>query len=518
MQNLFKVRTQDQRLIPLQFNRTQREIDRFLSENPGARPLILKGRRQGVSSFFLLSLLDDCIFTENCVAGVLSHSQESLSYLVQILRVALDSMPRFIKPRTDEDSTRAISFPDSRSRIFVSLAIRSVGVSRLHLSELAFCDPVEVEASLAAAGTQALVSAETTPDGMNHFYDLWQEAKTGNGPWTPLFFPWMFDETCTLPLNGLNITRTIEEANLAKTALEKYGLTLTDEQILWRRSKKKELKRLFDQEFPSDDSTCFLTSGTRFFDALKIQALLSEALEDQENKPIAEESDLIQWERPQPRHIYVAGADPANAGNDYSVLAVICTTCRKTAFRYRARVGIESFYKTCDRWGRAYNCALLAVENNAIGAGVLLGLSEGTRYPSIYKDDVRTRLSVNGSSVQKLGWATTAQSRPILLGNLKTALEGDELDDVGHFSPEILWLDQELMKECLAFETKEGRYEAASGHHDDVIFAWGLALQVYQHLRRRNAPFKTESWLVGPPMDAHSLYRGIDGFPGALGL
>jgi cbb3-type cytochrome oxidase subunit 3 len=53
-------------------------------------------------------------------------------------------------------------------------------------------------------------------------------------------------------------------------ALKDYAVTVTAEQILWRRHTKKKFKKAFYAEFPEDDETAFLMSGDRFFDSRKI--------------------------------------------------------------------------------------------------------------------------------------------------------------------------------------------------------------------------------------------------------
>lgn len=498
LRNLYPIRTKGQERRLLRFNPVQQDLARFMKASPKARPFVLKARQVGISTAFLLYHLDAAIFSKDCLFGVLSHSRESLGYLHEILRYSIEGMPDFVRPRMDESSKTAFSFADSRSRVFVSLGFRSTAVHRLHISEYAFIDPSEVEASLAAAGPDASVSAETTPNGMNHGFDAWSDSAAGIGSWSPLFFPWFADPTYSIPLNGLKVQRTAEEIKLAERALRSHGLVLSDEQVLFRRKKQRELKRSFLQEYPEDAESCFLSSGgTRFFDAAKIQILLKEAVAI---PPVEQEADYVMWEKPQHRHVYAAGADTSEGGADSSVLSILCLTCDRQAFRFKARVGVDYFYKVCDKWGRAYNNALLGVERNNHGHAVLLGLSEGARYPNIFHDD-KTRLTASAAPA-KLGWATDAQSRPVMLDQLNLAVCGDSEDDAAHFQPAFAIHDQEFLRECLVFEERDGRFEAAPGKHDDTIFAWAIAWQMAQRLRRRGLSLDPSKIYVGRSLES----------------
>ena len=66
-----------------------------------------------------------------------------------------------------------------------------------------------------------------------------------------------------------------------------------------------------------------------------------------------------------------------------------------------------------------------------------------------------------------------------MLDLLQEAIEGDSSEDEYNFRPEFLVIDQEFIKEVLSFENIHGKYQAAVGKHDDCIFAWGIAFQMY---------------------------------------
>jgi len=219
---------------------------------------------------------------------------------------------------------------------------------------------------------------------------------------------------------------TDDEKAFAARALKVYGETIDDAQLLFRRTLRRELGGKFQELYAEDDKTCFLESGDHWFDNVKIQRLLDEAVEHHEEEPPVSTSDYDQWEAPQQGHVYAAGADTAEGvpGGDYSVLAIFCVTCDRQAFRYRARVGSDEFAEACNDWGRKYNRALLAVEiNNTSGGWVNACLKNAPhRYPNLYTEEVRRLVKIGHESKpekkqqeRKYGWKTDNSSRDLVL-------------------------------------------------------------------------------------------------------
>lgn len=501
LNNLYKIRDKKKRLIKLTFNPIQQTIWRELVANgfidrtgnilKPIRDFILKYRQGGVSTFWLLFWLDDTMFHENTVTGIQTYKKENLGYLFKIVRIAYQNLSSEIRPELDEDTKSGLSFKGMNSQLFISLAIRSTAIHNLHISEWALCEDTEIMTSLGAVSPEGNITGETTGNGVgNHAYELYHETKLGESEYKGHFFPWFIQPEYRLPLNGIDpktLIKTKDEECLDQIMRRDHGLFLEPEQLLFRRAKQKELKGIFRQEFPETDDDAFLTSGHKFFEPRKIHRLLLEAKDyTRQNPPIQDpHEDWIIWEAPAHKHIYAAGADTAEGGGDYSYLKVLCVTCRREAFRYRARCGVDVFYRTLDKWGRDYKNSLLAVERNNHGHAVLLGLEEICHYPNLYREEIQTRAVIGQDKKQaKLGWITDKISKPLMLDDLKYAIEGNSDEDENHFAPEFTVLDQVLLSECLTFEEINGKYEAIEGKHDDGVIASAIAFQMYKRLRR----------------------------------
>lgn len=509
LRHLYKIRTKERKVVQFHPNGIQQRLLTSIAGCMDARGKIikpirnftLKFRQGGISTLFLLFYLDDTLWHGNTQTGILSHKRESLSYLWDIVRFAYDSLPPDIKPALGEDSKTSISFHDRNSKMFISLSIRSTGIHNLHISEFAFCHDDEIRASLGACAPTANITAETTGNGVgNEAYELYSEAKQGLSPFTATFFPWFLQTEYRQPLNGIDPTQVMghlspAERKFMERASADFGVTIDAEQMLYRRYLEKQFRGLRPQEYPETDDEAFLTTGHKFFNPRKLHRLLLEAKDHARANPpeMDDQDDAVIWERPQKGHIYVAGADTSEGGGDYSYLKIVCVTCRREAMRYRALCGVDHFYRVCDKWGRAYWDCLLAVERNNHGHAVILGLDEICRYPNLYKEEsVRHLVDVSraGKGIDvaqnrpRIGWQTDRVTKPMVLDELKFAIEGDSAEDEDHFMPEFTVLDDVLLAECLTFEQVDGKLEAIEGKHDDGVMATAIAFQMYKKQKR----------------------------------
>lgn len=494
LNNFYKIRTKTRQLIPFHFNAIQSHIyETFQAQSP-IRQFYLKYRQGGVSTFWLLWWLDDTIFTPNTVSGILAHKWDSLHHLWSIISVAWAYFPDEFRPPKAEISKSRLFFPTIQSEIFVSLSIRSIALNNLHVSEWCFCDSQEVEATLGACGPTASISGESTANGIgNSGYLAYQDGKHNLGEFKAHFYPWFIQSEYATGQDLGPLDRSTEEKRMAERALKDYGIIVSDAQLRWRRNKKQELKSTFPQEFPENDEEAFLRSGGRFFDGAKMMALLEEAREwSRTHQPVVSAEDWIQWEDVDPKGVYVAGADVAEGGGsgDWSVLVILNAHTQTTAFRYRAQVGIDVFYRICAEWCGKFRNAWLAVEKNNHGHAVIQGLIETCRYPNLY---VRTKprrykeptqvINDPSERLRRIGWVTDADTKPLMLDALKKAIEQDSSIDVEHFTPEWSVPDALLIQETLTFIETSGKLEAEAGKHDDVVIAYAIANQLYQESR-----------------------------------
>ncbi len=152
------------------------------------------------------------------------------------------------------------------------------------------------------------------------------------------------------------------------------------------------------------------------------------------------------------------GVDPAGGGaeGDYSCAQVIDrklgTQCAELHGHYPPRELAEKLVEL----GKEYNSALVAVEKNNHGYGVLAYLRM-KEYPNLY--------APKGQD----GWLTSAVSRPAMIENLAAGLAAEPM----------LFRSPRLLGECRTFvRSGDGSTGAAQGTHDDCVMALAIAWAV----------------------------------------
>lgn len=442
-------------------------IQKKIRANKKKRKMILKARQFGVSTGCIIDLFDWVCFTRNATAVIMAHEQDSIKKLFRIVARAYKFMPELLRPRLDRGggSKYEYYFPDINSRIYVDLESRGDTIGRLHVSEAAFMkDSSKLKSTLQAVPIDGRVTIETTPNGMaNHFFDDWTDPDSN---YDKLFFPWyVYPDYKIETTDPLNYTE--DELELIAKANRLFNIKITPEQIAFRRYKKAELKVsahdqtkvTFEQEYPEDESTCFLSSGDAVMDLEKINQLLQAA-----GDPISDSGGLKVYRKPVKGRRYVIGADCAEGiKRDWSVGTVIDVEAFEVVAKIRGQWKPSEFAEKLNDLGKMYSSPgpiypLLAVERNNHGHAVLLKLDEALRYPNLYLDE----------RDERLGWRTDSTSRPIMINHFI-----DAIDD-GHLKV----TDKDILSECLTLIDNAGKIEASDGKHDDSIISCAIAIQI----------------------------------------
>ena len=435
----------------------ENSIQKYINDNDVPRKMILKARQFGISTNEILKCLDFAAFNKNKNVCILAHENDAIKKLFNIVRRALKYMDPSFRPILERGggSKYEIYFPEIDSRIYCDLESRGDTIHKLHISEMAFIkEPTRVDATLQAVPIGGEVGIETTPNGLEEFYELWREK---NSTYHKFFFPWYMHDEYALEVHG-KLDYTKDEQELFIKAKKQFNIKLSPEQIAFRRFKMSEIKKLFSQEYPEDDITCFLMSGHVVMDLVNIQRLISE-LDD----PIRSIDDIIIYEELDNRAKYVIGGDTSEGvGGDYSTASVIRVDTRKQVASFRGQLKPSDFAHKLKQIAEMYTyklnlCPLLAVERNNHGHAVLLELNEHILYKNLYK-----------TLDERVGWVTDKVTRPIMLDAFIESMDNNTIG-VNQF---------ELLNECLTLIEDKGKIQAAINKHDDCVIAHSIALQM----------------------------------------
>lgn len=481
------VKTDKAELVPMQLNAVQRHIRKAkreaLAKGRKARFLIPKFRRGGVTTYeqALSFALAACKKRQKVIT--LAESRDKVIEIFEMVTRFYEEIPEPLRPHCPKPTTTRLSFPSRDSHFVIGTAgskaaLRGGNIQRVHGSEVsAWLDgrPREVFDLLMGGITEACRYGEVVLESTNRgdtgwWFDTVTEAALGKNEWTVIPLYWWLDpalrEPCIDEEERQEILHTKDDRE--RWLIDEKGLDA--EQIKWRRAKRSEavMRRIFPSEYMEILEESFLSSAFAYFSTHTLNQLTTTCRE-----PCEDADGLTVWHKAAKSRKYVIGADCASGvqGGDYSAAGVIDIASGEQVARLHGRWRPDTYGHKLYDLGRAYNNALICVERNPGGGGEwVLKILVDKGYGSLYQE---RRMGSGRKPTARFGWTTDDFSRPILLEDLRGALEE------GHMQVN----DREFLHQARIFEQvfRDGRpttrYEARSGQHDDLVFAWGLAWQ-----------------------------------------
>jgi len=460
LENLYKIIDKQSKRHLLRLNPVQREITE--SSRQHKRQAVLKARQFGVTTLGVIQKLDSAIWNSNKTCVILAHKRDVLDKIFNIARVAYDSLPDSLKPVLDRGggSRYELRFPEINSVIYTTLEVRGGTIHELHISESAFIERPRIDATLQAVPLDGKVTYETTPNGLNHFHDTWNDPENGI---KKLFFPWFFHPEYRIATQPLKLTDA--EELLVLQAAERYKMVITHEQIAFRRFKIRELNNSvekFISEYPEDDQSCFLSSGTNPFDlfTLKRQILL---LPDSDSFDRVGEIKVFKPSESSKNYV-ISGDVAEGVRSDFSHADVYCIEDKEQVAQFRSNSHspgqfADILFQMGKLYSRSSKWPLMIVERNNHGHAVLLKLEETHNYPNLWCDE-------DG----RHGHRTTSLTRPVMIDQFIEAIKENYM--------KINF--RETYAECLTLVDNNGKIEADTGKNDDAVIAGALGLKAIQ--------------------------------------
>ena len=448
----------DEGLVPFSMYDFQKKILMDFHEN---RFNIAKLPRQtGKSTTVVAYLLHYAIFNDSVNIGILANKASTARELLGRLQLAYENLPKWMqhgilvwnKGNVElENGSKILAASTSAS------AVRGMSFNILFLDEFAFVPNHVAEQFFASvyptitSGKSTKVIIISTPNGMNHFYKMWEDARNGK--------------------NGY-VTNEVHWSQVPGRDAKWKEETL-----------KNTSKRQFAQEFECD----FLGSADTLISPAKLQAI---PFED----PIQSNAGLDVYERAKEGHEYIITVDVARGiGGDYSAFIVfdITTLPYKIVAKYRDNeIKPVLFPSVILQVAKEYRFPYILVEVNDIGDSIAATLNYDLEYPNVLMCAMRGRAGqivgqgFSGNKTQ-LGVKMSITVKKLGCSNLKALLEDDKLT----------FKDFDILRELTTFIQRKQSWEADDGYHDDlvmcmVLFSW-LVMQDYfkemtdQDVRRR---------------------------------
>jgi hypothetical protein len=456
IRKLLRIRVKKGGIRYLKLNRAQREYSQTCSK----RNIVLKARQVGITTYIAARFFIETITRPGTLTVQVAHNDESAQAIFNIVHRFWEKLPNsrvqrgaLVKSRSN---VRQIVFPrlDSEYRVETAddNAGRGMTIHNLHCSEVSRW-PRGAEDTLASLRAAVVpdgeIALESTPSGAaGLFYEEWNKAEEQG--YTRHFYPWWYEPSYKEDVSKKPVGElTDEEMEL----VAHHGLT--HEQIAWRRTRLRIMKKQAAQEYAEDPVSCFLASGECVFDLESIEKAAAQA------GPATESQDngrCLIWLPPQERKQYIIGVDSAGGGTDgdYACAQVIDRASALQCAELHGHFPPLELARRLAKLGRRFGNALIAVERNNHGYGVLAHLKD-LEYENLFTQGGQD------------GWLTSVVSRPTMIENLAAML----------IEEPRLFHSERLLAEMKTFvRYPDGHAEAAEGAHDDCVMAMAIAMAV----------------------------------------
>lgn len=317
----------------------------------------LKARQLGISTASLAVDLYLAGKYSGVSGALVVHDEPSRDQFRNTLTMYYDSLPVSKKRRIKQHNRNQLVFSHGTSLQYKVAGTktktagtlgRSSAISFLHATECAFWgDPSNIDSlvsTMAQENPHRFYHWETTANGFNHFYDMWESAKDSVTK-RAIFIGFWANERYrarrgTDVFNaywGTAGRATQSEKLMIKECRTLYGVELDAEQIAWYRWYMREKLRSDEvamwQEMPHTEFAAFVASGSQFFTSRSIGAAYRAVIKD--GAPAyyrfsfganfadtniestgAKVASLRIWDTPVKGAQYVLGADPAYGSSD----------------------------------------------------------------------------------------------------------------------------------------------------------------------------------------------------------
>lgn len=440
-----RIMDKDDHIVPFVWNEVQRDYH----INRTSRDIILKPRQIGFSTY-IRGEFYRIATSETARTLTLTDTDDNTAKFRRMDDRFHEYMPDSLRPKRKYANASVTTYAHNGSEAMIATAgnttVGRAGSYRfIHLSEAAFYPDLQsILASALQGGRPQWVAIESTPNGaQGKFYEMCMEALDGNSVWRLHFYPWFGFADYRLPLlPDESLVYSSDELAL----IDKFHLS--DEQLKWRRFKIGEIgsPTLFNQEYPSDPVTCFLTSGNGVFGDFT-HALYT---------PVG--IAYIDG------HIYLAALDFGQE-NDYTALSIVDITDNREVYlnRWRQMPWADirrSVLDACEYW---HVCELYPERNSA----------------SSNIENLQSDIDVRGLQIDLVPYAMTNDRKSQMVGQLYTAIHEGEYKLL-----DIDWANAEL-RNFVSKQTPLGAwtYGGANDSHDDTVVArmaakWGAARRI----------------------------------------
>jgi hypothetical protein len=415
--------------------------DMILAMKENRFNVIATARQAGKSTVTCGFILWYIIFHADKTVALLANKGETAREILGRVQLAYEHLPRWLQHGVKEWNKGSFEL-ENNSRVIATAtstsAIRGYSINLLFIDEAAFIENWDTFFTSVyptiSSGEESKIILVSTPNGLNHFYAIWQNAKDGKNGYHPIQVMW-------------------------------DAVPGRDEK--WKSDTLGSMN--FDTEkFQQEYCVEFMGSSGTLIAGWKLKQLVYRT-------PLQVKDGLAVYFAPVKSSRYAIIVDVSEGRSlDYSAFHVIDVTEMpyQQVCTYRNNLITPLDYaEVVHRLAVAYNHAPILVEVNNMGAQVSHALHYDFEYDNILFTENNGRngkkISTGFGTGVDMGVRTTVPVKANGCSLLKLLIEQNQL----------IINDFHTIEELARFSRKGKSYEAEEGAHDDlvmglVLFGW----------------------------------------------
>lgn len=430
----------DHGVIKVQLRNYQKDMLKIMSTK---RMSISKLSRQlGKTTAVAIFLAWYVCFNSSKAVGILAHKGSMSAEVLQRTKQAIELLPDFLQPGIVAWNKNSIDLDNGSSiGAYASSpdAVRGNSFSLIYIDEAAFIQNWEdcwlAIQPVISSGRQSKILMTTTPNGMNHFYDMWTGAieKRADGKSKNGFVPYQANWDCVKE-------RMYDEDDIFDDGWSWSSNAIYGSSI---------------EQFQQEHCGTFNGAGNTLITGMKLSLMdFKEPINSMIN------SEFFKYKEPDPNRKYIATLDSAEGrGQDYHALNIIDVTdaqWEQVAVLHSNTISHLILPDIILQYLIEYNYAPIYIELNSTGVSIAKSIYMDLEYENVICD-----------SFQDLGMKQTKRTKAVGCSVLKDMVEKDKLI-INH---------KRTISELRTFIAKGVSWAAEDGHNDDlvmslVIFAW----------------------------------------------
>lgn len=454
----------DHGVIRLQLREYQKDMLKIMHEN--RLSINNLSRQLGKTTVVGIFLAHFVVFNEAKNVGILAHKADMSREVLDRTKQALELLPDFLQPgiiiwnQGDielENGCKIGAFSSSPD------AVRGGSFSLIYLDECAFVerfdDTWKAILPVISSGRKSRIILTSTPNGMNHYYDLWNAALAKKSGFIPYEALW-----------------TSVKERLYNAA------DVFDDGFEWSNT---QIGASSLEAFIQEHCATFSGSAGTLISGFKLSKMSWTEMAPVDN--------FYQYKKPIADHKYIMAVDPAEGrGQDYSVIQIIDVTeyPYEQVGVYRSnQISHLLFPTVVMKYAMEYNEAWIYVELNSVGLSVSKSLYIDLEYENMIID-----------SSKDLGMKQTKSTKPLGCSTLKDLVEKDKL----------IINDKNTIIEFRTFSEKGTSWAAQEGKHDDLVMA--LVIFAYLTTQERFGEFIDADRNVGKDVFKEEMDEMMEDF------